>query len=80
MVQVIVTTRDAYALPTTHQHCHCRRLRKGGREIVELGLLLRRKPAEDDGLEAGVGVLGDRLQTRLDHDLEARVYAPHARE
>ena len=47
MVQVRVTTRDAYTLPTTHPHSHCRRLRKGGREIVELGLLLRREPAED---------------------------------
>ena len=49
---------------------HHVRLRNGGREIGELGLLLRRKPAEDDGLEAGVGVLGDGLQTLLDHDLE----------
>jgi hypothetical protein len=45
---------------------------------VELGLLLRRKPAEDDGLETGVGVLGDRLQTRLDHDLERTAAAKDA--
>ena len=45
---------------------------------MELGLLLRREPAEDDGLEAGVGVLGDRLQTRLDHDIQRTVAAKDA--
>ena len=45
---------------------------------MELGLLLRREPAEDDSLEVGVGVLGDRLQTRLDHDLERTAAAKDA--
>ena len=45
---------------------------------MDLALLLRREPAEDDGLEAGVGVLGDRLQTRLDHDLERTAAAKDA--
>ena len=45
---------------------------------MDLALLLRRETAEDDGLEAGVGVLGDRLQTRLDHDLERTAAAKDA--
>ena len=57
---------------------HCTPLRKVGREIVELVLLLRREPTEDDSLEARVGVLGDRLQTCLDHDLQRTAAAKDA--
>ena len=45
---------------------------------MDLALLLRRETAEDDGLEAGVGVLGDRLQTRRDHDIERTAAAEDA--
>ena len=71
-----VTTRDAYTLPHPPSlSLSLSMLRDGVGKIGELRLLLRGEAAEDDRLEAGVGVLGDRLQTRRDHDLE-RTAAP----